>query len=413
MDVFQAISARQSHRDYTSDLVPRDIVKQLIECARWAPSSCNLQLTEYIVIDDPALLVRLAKEASHKFSWGSTFILFLYDPRFSVKRSAHLVSLGGAMENILLVATELGLSACPMAGFKNDETIKRILHIPAFYELGLLMSIGYPKHPSVKKDRLRLPLERMMHWNGFERSGAIAQTSLDPDDWSMPDLMNYRERLAPVYLYNDHFRLHSYADAVYQNIAKKFVVRFSSANTWIDLATYDGLFFSQAYGHLPKVRVTIADHVSYVLEVIAKRFPVQAQTMDHCHRTVSSDGSYNVASCVHKLEFNPDPSGLLQEAGRLLHSGGALFVTTSQERWIKRYAKRMQRWKRQWVNHEIVNVYENNPFYKIGPMKQRTPAQIKTWAEAASLSLESSGYETVLGSGTVPHTYYWAIYKKN
>ena len=81
MDVFEAIERRVSDRSFEPRKVPRELVADLLEAARWAPSSCNLQLAEYIVVDDDEILGVLAAEVTRKFTWGSTFIVFIYDPR--------------------------------------------------------------------------------------------------------------------------------------------------------------------------------------------------------------------------------------------------------------------------------------------------------------------------------------------
>jgi nitroreductase len=143
MELLDALKTRRSHRSYHKDKpVPRETILELIAAARLAPSSCNLQLTQYVVIDDQALLDELAKSVSYKFEYAPACIVVIYDPRITVEHHSAVMTAGMEVENLLLRATELGLGACPLAGFSHDRKIKRRLGIPDHLELLLLISVG-------------------------------------------------------------------------------------------------------------------------------------------------------------------------------------------------------------------------------------------------------------------------------
>ena len=53
LELQEAIFSRRTVRKFKKDPVPREVVDQIIDAARYAPSACNLQLWEFIAVDDP------------------------------------------------------------------------------------------------------------------------------------------------------------------------------------------------------------------------------------------------------------------------------------------------------------------------------------------------------------------------
>ena len=63
MDAIEAIKTRRSVRRYTSEPIPDEVLEELIDCARLAPSGHNEQPWTFVVITDPEVRERLAQEA--------------------------------------------------------------------------------------------------------------------------------------------------------------------------------------------------------------------------------------------------------------------------------------------------------------------------------------------------------------
>jgi nitroreductase len=68
MHVKDAIAQRRSIRRYSDEPVPREIIVELLEAARRAPSGNNSQPWRFIVVEDAALRTRLAK-VCHDQAW--------------------------------------------------------------------------------------------------------------------------------------------------------------------------------------------------------------------------------------------------------------------------------------------------------------------------------------------------------
>jgi len=68
MDLDEAIRGRRSIRKYKADApVPREHIEAMIEAARWAPSSTNIQPWRFIVVEDRETIAAMAKAVYDKF----------------------------------------------------------------------------------------------------------------------------------------------------------------------------------------------------------------------------------------------------------------------------------------------------------------------------------------------------------
>ena len=62
MELMEAIRARKSYRNQFEDTpVPRNDLREILEAGVAAPSGCNMQTTQFIGVDDPVLVKRLAE----------------------------------------------------------------------------------------------------------------------------------------------------------------------------------------------------------------------------------------------------------------------------------------------------------------------------------------------------------------
>ena len=68
METLKAIQSRHSYRGkFTSASVSREDMREILEAAVSAPSGCNLQTTEFIGVDDPAIARELGSYYGRAF----------------------------------------------------------------------------------------------------------------------------------------------------------------------------------------------------------------------------------------------------------------------------------------------------------------------------------------------------------
>jgi nitroreductase len=199
--VFQQLAmTRRSVRTYQARPVPRELTSTLIDLATRAPSNFNRQPWQFIVADSPewisainGLLARALAEVEkrdnsgdlfhlldHVRSWlyplqtSAVMVLAFYKPspeRMDQQLSSvleggdvvhynpNLISLGMAIQNLLLAAHAHGLSACmhsgPLAFLRG--AINRLLKLPPNLQLSGLISIGYPAESPAAPPHRDLP----------------------------------------------------------------------------------------------------------------------------------------------------------------------------------------------------------------------------------------------------------------
>jgi nitroreductase len=147
MQLMDAIKTRRAVRHYTDKPVPPELIEELLEAARWAPSSVNCQPWEFIIVTDP----ETKKRMSRAFIIGP----FLKEAPLAIvvavdRLKSTLPAQDGAIAAyaIWLAAHDLGLGACwinPTIPFG----IKKILGIPFNKKLVSILAIGYPAEAPV------------------------------------------------------------------------------------------------------------------------------------------------------------------------------------------------------------------------------------------------------------------------
>lgn len=394
MEVTEAIKSRYSEREYSDTPVDREQVNLLLEAAHEAPCSCNLQLMQYVVVDDPGLREKLSRVATHKMMWAPTNIFFFIDPRYTVKRHSAVMGLGAAMQNMSLTATSLGLATCPMAGFVGDREIKNILGVPEHLEPILILGVGYPKYTKVQKIRQRLPLSSMAHYNQFDPSHAsFINPSSQLSDWSVSQLVDYRRRIGPVYRYDDRFLLQIFPRQAYEKAVEVLIEKSNLKDKQVlDLFSFDSCFAKYLFDRSQGANITVSDYFPEVTSQIQNLHEeITFVSIDENNVLGVADSSQDVVTAVEKLQFTPNLEALVREVARVLKSGGQFYVTLEKKPWLKRLYYACMTLYRTYSPFVTSNVYEGSPYYKIGPYREVRMASLKKTCSRYGMSIQATG----------------------
>jgi len=183
MDVKQAIHTRRAYRSLESVEITERLVRELVESAQLAPSCFNNQPWRFVFAYDPDVLKELHGAMSKGNAWTQTasMIIAVFSRKgldcFIKGREYYLFDTGMATAFIILRATELGLVAHPIAGYREDA-VKEILGVPEEMTLITLLIVGQhaeiigpllsDKQAEWEKNRPeRLPPEEFVHVNSF------------------------------------------------------------------------------------------------------------------------------------------------------------------------------------------------------------------------------------------------------
>jgi nitroreductase len=117
----RAIMERRSVRNWTADPVDLEDLRRSIDVAKWAPSSCNRQLWQTLIVQDAAGKEFLARYFPNRFYLEApVLVVVLMKTGLYGQGEKHFACLdGGAfIQNLLLVLHAKGYGAC-WIGFKG------------------------------------------------------------------------------------------------------------------------------------------------------------------------------------------------------------------------------------------------------------------------------------------------------
>lgn len=152
---------RRSVRAYQPDPVPEDLLQQVLEAARLAPSAVNKQPWRFIVVRDELNRRALGAAYAREWFWQAPVIIAVcvvpgeawtrpYDGRNYAMADGAL-----AMDHLQLAAAELGLGTCWIGAF-DPSAAREILGLPDGAEIVGMTPLGYPgveAHPRVRSRR--------------------------------------------------------------------------------------------------------------------------------------------------------------------------------------------------------------------------------------------------------------------
>jgi len=164
MDVKEAIQTRRAYRSLEPVEIAEELVKDLAESAQLTCSCFNNQPWRLVFAYEADVLEKLygAMSKGNKWVQAASMIIAVFSEReldcLIKGREYYLFDTGMATAFMILRATELGLVAHPIAGFKEDA-VKEILGIPEEMRLITLVIVGkHSETTSSPFDKLRTPL---------------------------------------------------------------------------------------------------------------------------------------------------------------------------------------------------------------------------------------------------------------
>lgn len=167
MDILNLLKSRRSVRIYQDKPVPHDLLLQILEAGRWAPTGANLQPWHFIVVTDPETRKEIGKVARFFFIKSShvekaPVVLVLGFDTQKGKYGRYDATLAGG--NMMTMATSLGLGTCWIGAFEEPR-VKEILEIPKNIDVIALITLGYPGEKSEAPPRVEL--EKIVHWESW------------------------------------------------------------------------------------------------------------------------------------------------------------------------------------------------------------------------------------------------------
>jgi nitroreductase len=176
------VQARQSVRKYTDKPVEPEKLQRCLEAARLAPSASNSQPWKFVVVNDPELVQKVARETIGPLSTFNNFVpqapvivaIVIEKMKTLTKigssiqdREYPLIDIGIAAEHFCLQAAEDGLGTC-MLGWFNEKPVKELLKIPKDRRIGLLITLGYAPEDYRLRQKIRKTFEEVTGFNIYK-----------------------------------------------------------------------------------------------------------------------------------------------------------------------------------------------------------------------------------------------------
>jgi len=165
MSLLDLILTRRSIRRYENKDIPEEVLQQILETGRQAPSAANRQPIHFVIVTDHDILKNLCDNLINRFvKYAPVAIVGCADIKSLLTGKWAVVDATIAMENMVIAAWTLGIGSC-WIGACNEEKVKELLKIPDEWKFVALLTLGYPAEQP--KQRKKKSFEKMFSFNSF------------------------------------------------------------------------------------------------------------------------------------------------------------------------------------------------------------------------------------------------------
>ena len=169
MDLFDAINRRRSVREYLAEPVERQVLEKIVAAGVEAPSGCNGQFRQYVIVDNPVLMEQI-RPVSKALTGAMACIVILVHPKATPYGEFYVQDAAAAMENMLLAAVALGYGACWVEGAvrRAEGQLRQLLGVPDDLRVWSLMPVGLPA--AMPSRPPKLDQAQITHYNRYGHS---------------------------------------------------------------------------------------------------------------------------------------------------------------------------------------------------------------------------------------------------
>ncbi len=167
MDFDLVVKNRRSVRSFDpSRKVKIENMAEILDAARYAPSSGNLQNWSFILVESQEKKQLIANAfPKQEFLINASFLVIVLSRQENIRRYYGtrgemlyaIQNCSAAIENMLLKATDLGIASCWINAFE-ENMIKREFSVPEDVRVQAVLAFGYSSEPYAEVKRYDLGL---------------------------------------------------------------------------------------------------------------------------------------------------------------------------------------------------------------------------------------------------------------
>lgn len=171
MELVEVIKARRAIRKFKANPVPENLITELLEAARLAPSGVNIHPWRFVVVKSAEARAKLKEATPLPFVPAAPVVIACCVDSQAIKDTgdrpvklnmdpatakAYLnLNAAIAIEHIALRAVDLGLGSCWVMMFDRGK-IKNVLSLEDRYDVVALIPVGYPDERPEARPRLAM-----------------------------------------------------------------------------------------------------------------------------------------------------------------------------------------------------------------------------------------------------------------
>ena len=167
------IAIRHSYRGaYSPESVPEKDLMAIAKAGTEAPSGCNKQTTDVIILNDPDVLNKIKAQIDPPVAQTAPAMIVVLTRRINAYRDRcfAIQDYSAAIENMLLAIVELGYQSCWYEGHITDEDricdkIAAILNVPKEYDVVCILPVG--KSEEELRAPAKKPLSERIRFNSW------------------------------------------------------------------------------------------------------------------------------------------------------------------------------------------------------------------------------------------------------
>ena len=180
MEAKDVLRTLRAVRSYSAQPVPPDVLRDILEVARWTGSAKNSQPWELVVVENRATLEQLAgmgRYAGHLAGAPLGIVLVMEGP-------GRAFDAGRLAQSIMMAAWAHGVGSCIASLFpaENEQRARQLLHVPEERSVQTVIALGYPagaealrlkSAPDMVRSEVRggrKPLVALVSWEQYGRT---------------------------------------------------------------------------------------------------------------------------------------------------------------------------------------------------------------------------------------------------
>jgi nitroreductase len=174
MELNRAIKGRHSVRKFSNKKPNWRTIIECIDSARYAPMAGNNYTLKFILVNDEEKIKKLTEASQQKHVGEVKYIVVACSNASRTcnkygKENGEIWArqqAGAAIQNFLLRVEESGLATC-WVGYFVEGQVKRILKIPADWNVEALFPVGY-EYSKSKTRKAKIDLDRILYFNYYD-----------------------------------------------------------------------------------------------------------------------------------------------------------------------------------------------------------------------------------------------------